>query len=219
MLRKKSKSLERTKKESRKEPPRISETVQKVSPAEQTILAEKRDLKDLAKDIVASYDARVKIVGGIIDDTHKMMADFKEKREDMSKDLREALARNESLRKKDFDCMMADIVAQQNKREEEVKRILENFRREEEIVGEKLKRLLAKGEEIRIKDFKKMMADIRQEQEKKAKEAGESVAGQLQDMRQEVHTMLDNFKKERQSVATAWHDMLGLFHKEKSEGK
>ena len=94
--------------------------------------------------------------------------------------------------------------------------MLETFRKEEEMVAERLKKLLAKGEEIRIKDFKKMMADIRQEQEKRAKETGESVTGQLQDMRQEVHTMLDNFKKERQSVATAWHEMLGLFHREKS---
>ena len=173
-------------------------------------------LKDLAGDIIASYETRVKVVGGIIQDTHKVMDDFKEKRETMAGELQENLAKCESLRKKDFDRMMADIVSRQNEREKEVRNMLETFRKEEEMVAEKLKRLLSKGEEIRIKDFKKMMADIKHEQEKRAKETGESVTGQLQDMRQEVHTMLDNFKQERQSVATAWHEMLGLFHKEKS---
>ena len=118
--------------------------------------------------------------------------------------------------KKRFYRMMADIVSRQNEREKEVRNMLETFRKEEEMVAEKLKTLLAKGEEIRIKDFKKMMADIRRDQERKAKATGESVTGQLQDMRQEVHTMLDNFKKERQSAATAWHEMLGLFYREKS---
>jgi len=64
-----------------------------------------------------------------------------------------------------------------------------------------------------------MMADIRQEQDRKAKAVGESITVELQDMRGEVHAMLDNFKKERQSMATAWHEMLGLFHKEKSGDK
>lgn len=176
----------------------------------------KRNLKDIADDIIASYETRVKVVGGIVEDTHKMMDDFKEKRETMAKELQEILAKCESLRKKDFDRMMADIVSRQNEREKQVREMLETFRKEEEMVAEKLKKLLQRGEEIRIKDFKKMMADIRQEQERKTKQIGESVTGQLQDMRQEVHTMLDNFKKERQSVATAWHEMLGLFHKEKS---
>ena len=179
-------------------------------------LERKRNMKDIADDIIVSYETRVKVVGGIIDDTHKMMDDFKEKRETMAEELQEVLAKCESLRKKDFDRMMADIVSRQNEREKQVREMLEDFRKEEETVAEKLKNLLNKGEEIRIKDFKKMMVDIKLEQERRAKQTGESVTGQLQDMRQEVHTMLDNFKKERQSVASAWHEMLGLFHKEKS---
>ena len=179
----------------------------------------KRNLKDIADDIIISYEARVRVVGGIIDDTHKMMDDFRGKRETMAKELQEILAKCESLRNKDFDRMMTDIVSRQNEREKQVKEMLENFRKEEEMVAEKLRNLLKKGEEIRLKDFKNMMAGIRQEQGKKAKETGESIAGQLQDMRQEVHTMLDNFKTERKSVASAWHEMLGFFHNKEHESK
>src|SRR3990167_9848314 len=69
---------------------------------------EKRDLKDLAKDIIAAQDTRVKIVGEIIEETHQMMANFKTKREQMAQELQKLLAKRESLRKKDFERMMAD---------------------------------------------------------------------------------------------------------------
>lgn len=178
----------------------------------------RKNLKELAQDIIASYDVRVKIVGEIVKDTHQMMESFKQKREHMAKELREVLAKCESLRKKDFDRMMADIVATQSERESEVKEMLEQFRKEEEMVARKLKNLLKKGENIRIKDFKKMMRDIREEQRRRAGEMNTSISNQLERMREEVYTMLDHFKKERTSVASAWHEMLNLFHTEKVEG-
>lgn len=174
--------------------------------------AEKRDLRDLAEDIIVAHDTRVKIVGEIIEDTHRMMANFKTKREQMAMELQKLLAKGESLRKKDFERMMVDIIDAHAKREEEVKEMLESFRREEEEVQEKLRNLLKRGEEVRIKDFKKMMTEIKQGQEKRIQATNESVTDQLQRMQEEVHTMLDNFKRERQSVASAWHQMLGFFH-------
>ena len=182
-------------------------------------LSETKSLSDLARDIVVSYDARVKIVGEIVEDTHEMMNDFRGKREHMSEELREVLAKSESSRRKDFDRMMADIVLKQNEREEEVKKMLVDFRKEEEMVAEKLRNLLKKGEGIRIKDFKEMMAEIKKEQDRRVKETSASIVNELQNMREEVYKMLDNFKKERQSVATAWHETIGLFHREKEEAK
>jgi nucleoid DNA-binding protein len=140
-----------------------------------------------------------------------MMANFKTKREQMAGELQKLLAKGESLRKKDFERMMTDIIDTHAKREEEVREMLENFRTEEEMVAEKLRSLLTKGEEVRIRDFKKMMIDIKQGQEKRIQVTNESVTDQLRSMQEEVHTMLDNFKIERQSVASAWHQMLGLF--------
>lgn len=197
---------------------RASKQEKKISQiADKEPASKKQNLDDLARGIVVSYDTRVKVVGEIIEDTHKMMDDFREKREDMSKELKEHLAKSESLRRNDFDCMMADIVLKQNEREEQVRKMLADFRREEEMVAEKLRGLLQKGEGIRIKDFKEMMAEIKREQDKRVKETSASVANELQNMRAEVFKMLDNFKTERQSVATAWHEILGLFHQEKEK--
>ncbi len=180
---------------------------------------EKKNLDELAREIVVSYDARVKVVGEIIEDTHQMMNDFQGKREEMSKELREHLAKSESLRRKDFDRMMAEVVLKQKEREGQVKKMLVDFRREEEMVAEKLRNLLQKSEGIRIGDFKKMMAEIKNEQDKRVKDTSASVVNELQNMRVEVYQMLDNFKKERQSVATAWHEIIGLFHQEKEAKK
>lgn len=176
---------------------------------------QKRNLEDLAQDIITAYDARIKVVGEIVEDTHKMISNFRQQRENMSKELREILAKCESLRKKDFDRMMADIVMKQNEREEEVKKMLEDFRKEEEVMAEKIKNLLGKGEKVRIEDLKKMMRKIKKEQAQRTTETSVSVTEQLQKMQEEVHTMLDNFKKERQSVASAWNETIDFLNKEK----
>lgn len=177
---------------------------------------EGKNLKDLARDIVVSYDVRIRTVNEIIEDTQQTISGFKKERDSMSKELREILAKCESLRKKDFNHMMFYIVAMRNKREEQVKKMLEDFRGEEEMVAEKLRSLLKKGEKIRIKDFKKMMLEIKREQEKRIKETGRSITEQVEEMQKEVHTMLNNFKKERQSVAGAWNEALGLICKKRT---
>ncbi|MEK7211014.1 MAG: hypothetical protein AAB731_00085 [Patescibacteria group bacterium] len=180
--------------------------------------AEKQIPKDLAEDIIAAHDTRVKIVGEIIEDTQQMMANFKTKREQMALELQTLLAKGESLRKKDFIRMMADIIATHARREEAVREMLGNFRQEEEMMAEKLRHLLKKGDVVRIRDFKKMMAEIRQWQEKRMQTANGSITEQLQKMQEEVHTMLDNFKTERQSAASARRgiEMLNLFPVEKT---
>ena len=182
-------------------------------------MEKKKDLKQIAKEIVASYNARIRVIAEIVKDTDETLADFRQRRQEMSHELRELLAQNTYLRKKDFDRMMADIIDRQNRREEEVRKTLEDFRQEEERVAEEFRKLLKRGEGIRINHFKKMMADIRQEQERRAGQVGQSVADQMQKMRQEVHIMLDRFKQERLSVAGAWGQALSLLNKQRLESK
>ena len=58
----------------------------------------------------------------IVADTHRMMNDFKGKREGYVKRINEHLAKSESSAKKDFDGMMADIILKQNEREDQVRK-------------------------------------------------------------------------------------------------
>jgi len=164
----------------------------------------KNNLKNLAEDIIASYDTRVRVVGEIVEDTHQMLDGFKEKRQEMSDNLQEVLAKSESLRKKDFSAMMQDILLTQHTREENVKKMLADFREEETRVAERLKELLKRGEELRLADFKKTLVRIRQDQAAREANTGERVRAELATMQSEVHKMLESFKKEREAAASEW---------------
>lgn len=170
----------------------------------------KNNLKNLARDIVASYDTRVKIVGGIVEDTHKMLDGFRGKRQEMSDNLREVLAKSESLRKKDFNTMMQDILLTQQKREESVKKMLADFREEETRVVEQLRELLKQGEEIRLTDFKKTLTHIRRDQVTREIHTGEQIKTELATMQDEVYKMLETFKKERMAAASEWRSIKEL---------
>ncbi|MBU4299003.1 hypothetical protein KJ636_03090 [Patescibacteria group bacterium] len=175
----------------------------------------KNNLKNLAEDIVASYDARAKIIGEITEDTYKTLEEFKEKRQEMSSNLREVLTKFKSLRKKDFDVMMRDILLTQHKREENVKKMLAGFQEEESRVVEQLRKLLKKGEGIRIADFKKTLANIQKDQAIRGINVGEQVKTELAVMQNEVHKMLEEFKKEREATAEEWKKISPLLAKKK----
>ena len=53
----------------------------------------------IAKDIMASYEARIKVVQATTEDTKRLLEEFRERRERMSQGLKEALAKHGSLRK------------------------------------------------------------------------------------------------------------------------
>lgn len=164
----------------------------------------------IAKDIVVSYEARIKVIRAVVEDTRKLLEEFRNRREKMSQELKEALSKHESLRKKDFDKMMGDIVLLQSKREENVKNMLADFENQEMQVLGGLKAMLQKGEKLRLKDFKKTLAKIREEQEVRQKETPEKINEEVLRMRSEVQSLLENFKKEREKVASGWKEMTAL---------
>ena len=123
-----------------------------------------KDMKRVAQQIVLSYESRISTVGMIIDDTHQLLEDFKTKRNEMSTKLKETLAKEGSLRKKDFDSMMEEILSHQEEREKEAKDFLKTFLEEQKEMAETIKKNLADGEKVRIDDFKKMLQDIQARQ-------------------------------------------------------
>lgn len=177
----------------------------------------KNDLKNLTNGIITSYDTRVKMVGRIVEDTHKTLDEFKEKREEMSENLREVLAKSESLRKKDFNAMMQDILLTQHIREENVKKMLADFREEETQVVTRLRDLLKQGKQLRLADFKETIAHIRRDQTARETKTGEQIRVELAAMQGEVHKMLEDFKKEREAAASEWGKVSLLPAEERSK--
>jgi len=109
-------------------------------------------MRDVAQDLISSYDARVDAIGTIIDNTYEILEDFKDKREKLSAELKETLAKKESLRKKDFDRMINGILLSQAEKEKEVKQNLKNFIKEQKKQASELRDALIKGEVERMKE-------------------------------------------------------------------
>lgn len=157
---------------------------------------------DITQDIIASYEARVAAVGRIMEDTHQMLEDFREEREQLHNGLKEALANRESLRKKDFDAMMDGALLAQKAREKEVKERLRGFLDEQKRMASELREVMAQsqakraqGERLRLDDFKAVFSKIKNEQEERERE---------------VREILDGFRREQEEMAA---QMRGLLHK------
>jgi len=214
------------------------------------------DMKKLTKEVVFSYESRISEVGIIIDNTYRILEEFKTKRNEMRDQLKESLAKEGSLRKKDFDIMMKETLSRQDEREKQVKDLLRNFLEEQKEVAQTIKKNLAENlvedEKVRIDDFKKMLQDIQTSQkvgenevnmmlkefQKEHKEMVESLrtfldkgeAIRIKDFKEmiknirsrqieranEVREKLDEFRKERQEMASEWHKLTIAMAKKKS---
>ena len=165
------------------------------------------DIKNIVENVISSYEARIQSIGAIFDSTHQLLEGFQDglldtrgEREKINAELRGNLAKNESLRKKDFDNMMQDILSAQDQREKQVKSLLKNYLNEQRemanALGESLgnvKDALSKGEIQRIKEFQAAVTDILAKQEQR---------------KQEVSSELKEFQKNQQEMAKRLKELL-----------
>jgi hypothetical protein len=211
-------------------------------------------MKNIAENVIYSYESSIQSIEAILETTHQLLEgfqdsflDIKQEREKINGELRESLAKNESLRRKDFDDMMQGILSTQDKREKEVRNLLKTylneqkemaralkenlekfkdsiaageaqrvkefqvmikeilakqderkdkvtsrlkeFQKEQQETAERLRELLAKGSELRIKDLKSMLKEFKAQHQERVSRQGER--------REKVHTLLGEFKRER----------------------
>ncbi len=109
------------------------------------------EMQNLTQNLISSYDSQLDAIGAIIDNTYRVLDDFKDKRVILSHTLKETLASGQSLRKKDFDGMMKGILLNQQEKEKEVKQSLKKFIEEQKRRADELKDALTKGEVERIR--------------------------------------------------------------------
>ncbi len=128
------------------------------------------DMKKLREDIVAANDVRVKAIGVLVKDTHKMLKGFQAEHKEMATNLRGELAKGEEKRLKDFWVMMANIQKFVSDVDKEVSTMIERFQKEHKAMADKLKENavelrenIEKGEADRLKTFNDMMGNIHQD--------------------------------------------------------
>lgn len=168
------------------------------------------DMKDVADNfdnIVSSYETKIRSVGAIFNTTHQLLHTFqnsfldaRQEREKLKAQLRENLAKNGSLRKKDFDNMMQEILSSQERSESRVRDLLNSYLNGQQEMAHtlrgnlaKIKDALAKGEAQRAGEFQAVIKDILAEQEER---------------KQEATFKLKEFQKEQQEIANRLGELL-----------
>ena len=164
-------------------------------------------MKNIVEKLVSSYDARVESLENIFNTTHQLFVGFQDtfldsrrEEEKMNLELRDNLANNNSLRKKDFDNIMGNIISIRNERENEVRNLLKQYLDEQNEMARslrenfvKLKNALVEGNVQRIKEFKSFMSEIVKKTEKG---------------KEEITSMLKEFQKEQQLIAKKLRGLL-----------
>ena len=89
---------------------------------------------DILESVISSYEARIQSIDVFFETAGKIVQDFQDsllnaraEREKINSQLRESLARNASLRKKDFDRMMSTISSYVEQSEQEVRQLSRKY--------------------------------------------------------------------------------------------
>ncbi len=212
------------------------------------------DKENILENVISSYEIRIQSIEAFFEATHQVFQDFQNsllstrgEREKINSQLRENLAMNGSLRKKDFDRMISVISSHLDQSEQEVRELsrkylseqtklvhqlreglrgfkdaltegqtqkvkelqalikeiltkqdeskievtskLKEFQQGQQQASKMLKDLLAKGEELRIRDFKAMLRQFECYH-------ADRIASK-EERRRIVRKMLDGFKVKR----------------------
>mgnify|MGYP001561423793 CR=1 FL=1 len=147
----------------------------------------------LARELLASYEARVSSVEQIIEATHEMLETFRGQREAMRAQVRETLARAASLRKRDFDAMMRGVLARQEEHERAVKETIRDYLAEQKALAATLRGALDGGGAERIGSLKELLREI--ETSREAREL-------------EVKRLLAGYRREQEELARALQRLL-----------
>lgn len=154
--------------------------------------------------VISSCETRIQSFESLLDTIHQILEGFqnsfldtKQEQENINAQLRENLAQNNSLRKKDFDQMMQGILLTQDERERAVRNLLNIYLNEQKQMVHtlrdnltKVKNALANGEIEKIEEFQAGIKEMLTRQEK----GREEVTSNLKEFQKEQHQMLTRVK-------------------------
>lgn len=186
---------------------RKHDSPRKTSPQKEKTMPLAEDMKNIVEHIISSYEARIQSIGAIFDTTGQLLEGFqdnlfdtRQEREKINAELRGNLAKNESLRKKDFDNMMRDILSAQGQREKQVRSLLKDYLNEQKEMANALganlsevKDALFRGDAQRVTEFQAAITEILAMQEQR---------------KQEVSSELKEFQKNKQEMAHRLKELL-----------
>ncbi len=165
------------------------------------------DLNKVVEDIVSSYEAKIENINTFFETTHLILSEFqdpllntKQEREQINGQLQDLLAKNEHLRRTDFNRMMWGILTIQVEKEKEIRNLVNSFLTEQKQMITllrdnfiKIKEALAKGEGIKVKESQRTMVEILAQQDRS---------------KLEVSLKLKEFQKEQKEMIQRLQELL-----------
>ena len=189
------------------------------------------DTQNIVGDIISSYETRIQGVEALFQTTHQILQGFqdsvldtRQEQERINDQLRESLAQNGSLRKKDFDRMMSVISSHQDQEEQEARNLSKSYLNEQTNFVQELREslrnfteALAGGEVQRVKEFHSLITEIFARQEQRKNEVVSKLK-EFQKEQQETAKMLRNLlAKGRELRIRDLKSMLAEFQKQRKE--
>ncbi|MFH1691773.1 MAG: hypothetical protein ABIC68_04305 [Candidatus Omnitrophota bacterium] len=170
-------------------------------------MTETLDFNKVVENVVSSYEAKIDNINSFFETTRLIVSEFqdplfdtKQERDQINGRLQDLLARNEHLRRTDFNRMMQGILASQVEKEKEIRNLVNSFLNEQKetviLLRDnfiKIKEALAKGEGVKIKESQRAMVDILAQQDKR---------------RLEVSLKLKEFQKEQKEMILRLQELL-----------
>jgi len=151
------------------------------------------ELKALANSIIDSYEVRVSTVKTLMAQANHLLKSFQMELEEMVAGLRDNLAKSESLRKKDFERMIKDIIERRRQRGQEAEQSLKLFQEQEEEMVSRLRKIVLGGSRSGLEDIEAIKEDIstrQKEREKKVIKTLKSFQIELEEFRAGLKKLL-----------------------------
>lgn len=173
--------------------------------------------KNLPQEIGEFYDALLEKVRAIRIQAQERMSEIKKEQSQLAEDIRDKLARGESLRKRDFDGMLDSLVETRKNREREVMELLGRFQTEEEEMAVGLRRLLGDGKRVRIKDLKKFLAEFKRKEEERGEDISR-VKKEADSIKNQAQLLIEQFRQEREEMAKQWQELALTMRNKRDKG-
>ncbi len=147
----------------------------------------KKDFDNMMQRILSTQDQREKEVRHLLKNYFNEQKTIAHSLREGLEKFRDSLGHGEVARVKEFQGMIGEILAKQNGRKNEIVSKLKEFQKEQGGLAIRLKELLAKGNSLRIRDFKSMVKEFRVQREQRLalqKKRKEEVARMLTSFRE-----------------------------------
>ncbi|MDA3835956.1 MAG: hypothetical protein PF495_21515 [Spirochaetales bacterium] len=127
------------------------------------------ELRALANSIIDSYEVRVSTIKTLMAQANHFLKAFQIELEEMVAGLRDNLAKSESLRKKDFEHMISDIIESRRQRGQEAEQSFKLFQEEEEEMIVRLRDIVINGKSSGLDGIEAIREDILKRQKQREK--------------------------------------------------